>query len=132
MRPLMVVRVDPRVKIDLQLFHRRVDLLSERDLVELVQDRLMEALADHIGLRRLGFGARMVDVVDGQIQLNSCCSTIPQYSVPRSVSTRSSCTPCDSYNGRTWSFCNSAAASGVFVVYSFAKATFAYVSTKVC
>src|SRR3569832_2380171 len=118
MRPLMVVRVDPRVKIELQLFHRRVDLLSERDLVELVQDRLMEALADPIGLRRLGFGARMVDVVDGQIQLNTSNSTIPQYSVPRSVSTRSSCTPNKTKNKRTWSFSKSAAASGVFVVYS--------------
>src|SRR3569832_2281041 len=132
MRPLMVVRVDPRVKIDLQLFHRRVDLLSERDLVELVQDRLMEALADPIGMRRLGFGARMVDVVDGQIQLNSSCSTIPQYSDPRSVSTRSSCTPCESKNGRTSSYSISAAASGDFVEYSYAMATLAYEATKVC
>ena len=51
MRALMVVRVDPRVKIHLQLFQRRVDLFSEGDLVELVQDGLVEALAYPVGLR---------------------------------------------------------------------------------
>ncbi len=51
MRPLMVVRVDPYVKITLQLFQRRVDLLAEGDLVELVQDGLVEPLADPVGLR---------------------------------------------------------------------------------
>ena len=49
MRAFTVVRVDPRVKIDLQLFHRRVDFLAEGESVELVQDRLVEALADPVG-----------------------------------------------------------------------------------
>ena len=60
----MVVRVDPRVKIHLQLLDRRVDFLAERDLVELIQDGLVEPLADPVGLWRLGPGARVVDVVD--------------------------------------------------------------------
>lgn len=47
----MVVHRDPRVKVRLQLLERAVDLLAEGDLVELVQDRLVEALADPIGLR---------------------------------------------------------------------------------
>ena len=51
MRALMVERVDPRVKIALQLLQGRVDLLAEGDLIELVQDRLVEAFADSIGLR---------------------------------------------------------------------------------
>ena len=49
MHAFMVVRVDPRVKIDLQLFHRRVDFLAEGESVELVRDRLAEALADPDG-----------------------------------------------------------------------------------
>ena len=51
MCPFMVVRVDPYVKITLQGFQRRVNLLAEGDLVELVQDRLVEALTDPVGLR---------------------------------------------------------------------------------
>ena len=47
----MVVRVDPRVKILLHRLERRVDLLAECDLIELVEDGLMEAFADAIRLR---------------------------------------------------------------------------------
>jgi hypothetical protein len=39
----MVVRDQPGVKVNLQLLKRPVDLLAERNLVELVQDRLVEA-----------------------------------------------------------------------------------------
>lgn len=46
----MIVRVAPRVKIDLQFFHRRVDLLAEGNLIKLVQDCLVEAFADPVGL----------------------------------------------------------------------------------
>ena len=46
-----------------------IELFSKRDLIELVQDGFMEALADSVGLRasRLGFG--MLDVLDCQEQL---------------------------------------------------------------
>lgn len=49
-RTIMIVRVAPRVKIDLQFFHRRVDLLAEGNLIKLVQDCLVEAFADPVGL----------------------------------------------------------------------------------
>ena len=43
-------------------------LAQEGDAVELVQDGLVEALADAVGLRALGLGAGMVDVVDRQVE----------------------------------------------------------------
>jgi hypothetical protein len=39
-------------------------LFSERGTVELVEHGLVEALTDAIGLRALGFGARVIDVLD--------------------------------------------------------------------
>ena len=39
------------VQIGLQLIQIAIELLAERDLVELLQDRLVETLADPIGLR---------------------------------------------------------------------------------
>src|SRR5262249_38330862 len=45
-----------------------IHLLAEGDTVELVQHRLMEAFADAVGLRALGFGARVVDVLDREIE----------------------------------------------------------------
>src|SRR6516164_1484436 len=48
---------------------RDLDLLAERHAVELVEDGLMEPLSDAIGLRALGLGARVVDVLDRQIEL---------------------------------------------------------------
>jgi hypothetical protein len=50
-RALMVVRDEQSVKVLLQLFHRVADLLAEGNLVELIQDRLVEALADAVRLR---------------------------------------------------------------------------------
>ena len=56
-------------------------------MVELLQDRPMEALADSIGLRGLCLGFCMIDIVDGQEQLivvGLCattvfCSTVGEY-----------------------------------------------------
>jgi hypothetical protein len=42
---------------------------AERDTVELVEHRFVEALADAVGLRALGLGARMIDVLDGEVEL---------------------------------------------------------------
>src|ERR1700741_1109798 len=42
---------------------------AERNTVELVQHGLVEAFADTIGLRALGFGARVIDVLDREIEL---------------------------------------------------------------
>ncbi len=38
-----------------------IHLFAERDTIELVQHGLMEAFADTIGLRALGFGARVIE-----------------------------------------------------------------------
>lgn len=51
MGSLMIVVLDPGVKVFLQLFNATVDLLPKGYLVELLQNRLVETLADAIGLR---------------------------------------------------------------------------------
>ena len=50
----MVVLDQPGIEISLQLVDAAVDLFAERDAIELIQDRAMEALTDSIGLRALG------------------------------------------------------------------------------
>ena len=57
----MIIRSHPVVNIELQLFNARVELAPERAGVKLVLNRLMETLADAVGLRALGFGSRMID-----------------------------------------------------------------------
>ena len=47
----IIVVFPPFVQIGLQLIQIAIELLAERDLVELLQDRLVETLADPIGLR---------------------------------------------------------------------------------
>ena len=61
MWPLLIVLADPQIEIGLQLVDRTIHLFSERDTVELVEHGLVEALTDAIGLRALGFGARVID-----------------------------------------------------------------------
>ena len=95
MRPLVVVLDQPAIEIGLQLVERAIDLLAERDTVELVEQRAMKALADSVGLRALGFGAGVIDILDRQESSYSWLSR-PQNSVPRSVSTRHSRMPCSS------------------------------------
>ena len=63
MRPFLVVALDPGIEIALQFADRAVDFLAKGDAVELVERRLVEALDDAIGLRALGLGARMVDIL---------------------------------------------------------------------
>jgi len=50
-RAFIVVRVDPLVKIRRQLFRSCVNFITGSDLIELIQDGLMEALADPVRLR---------------------------------------------------------------------------------
>ena len=59
----------PSVEVGLQLVDRLVDLLAEGDPVEFIEDGAMEALTNTIGLRALGLGAAVVDVLDRQIEL---------------------------------------------------------------
>src|SRR6516164_3920631 len=44
-------------------------LFAERNTIELVEHGLVEAFTDAIRLRALGLGARVVDVLDREIQL---------------------------------------------------------------
>src|SRR5262245_39814540 len=66
---LLVVIDEPRIEIGLQLVDPPVELLAERHAVELVEQRLVEALADAIGLRAARLGARVIDVLDRQVEL---------------------------------------------------------------
>lgn len=60
MGSIIIVVFQPVVQILLQFVEAAIQLLPEGHLVELLQDRLVEALADAIGLRRLRlrFGVR--------------------------------------------------------------------------
>src|SRR5215469_10087090 len=69
MRPLIVVFGDPRIKIGLQLVDRAIDLFAKRHPIEFVEHSAMEALADAIGLRALGLGAAVIDVLNGKVEL---------------------------------------------------------------
>ncbi len=69
MRSAGVILFHPRVQISLQRSHRLVDLLTERDLIELVQARLVEPFLDPVRLRMLRFCPRVLDVVQCQEQL---------------------------------------------------------------
>ena len=69
MWPRLIVFLDPDIEIGLQLVDRTIHLLAERDTVELVEHGLVEALADAVGLRALGLGARVIDVLDREVEL---------------------------------------------------------------
>jgi hypothetical protein len=66
MWPLLIVLYQPSIEIGLQLVDRAIDLLAERDAVELVKQRAMEAFTDAVGLRALCLGPGVIDVLDGQ------------------------------------------------------------------
>ena len=52
MRPLLVVLLDPPVEIELQLLQRPIDLLAERDAIELTGSRLTSWLKTCIRKKR--------------------------------------------------------------------------------
>lgn len=47
MGSLMIVALDPGVKVYLQLFNAAVELLAKSDLIELLQYRLVKTLRSH-------------------------------------------------------------------------------------
>ena len=51
MGAFIVVVIDPKVQINLQLINAFIDLLAERYLIELLQNGFVEPLADAVGLR---------------------------------------------------------------------------------
>ena len=69
MRALVVVVMQPFIQIGLQRVDAVIEFLAERDLVELLQDRLVEPLADAVGLGRLHLSLCVIDVVDRQEEL---------------------------------------------------------------
>jgi transposase-like protein len=69
MGSFFVVELEPLIQIGLQLFDRFVELLAKRHSIELVEHRFVKPLADPIGLRTLRLGARVIDVLQGQVQL---------------------------------------------------------------
>src|SRR5262249_53881765 len=69
MRSTIVVFDQPSVEIDLQLIDRVINLFTKGDPVELVQHGAMEALANSIWLRALGFGAAVIEILDRPVEL---------------------------------------------------------------
>src|SRR4029453_7793221 len=69
MWPYLIVFFDPRVQIRLQFVGRTIYLFAERNTIGLVERGLVEAFTDAVRLRALGLGARVIDVLDCQIQL---------------------------------------------------------------
>ena len=69
MRARFVVLLHPNIEIILQLVDGSIDLLAERHTIELIEHGSMEALADSVGLRALGLGAGVIDILDGEIEL---------------------------------------------------------------
>ena len=67
MRVLVVVVLNPRIEIHLQLLQCPIDLLPEHDARELVQDGFVEALADPVGLGMPRLRACEIDVLHGEI-----------------------------------------------------------------
>src|SRR5262245_43534034 len=65
----LIVFFDPRVQIGLQFIDCTIYLFAERNTIELVERGLVEAFTDAVGLRALGLGARVIDVLDREIQL---------------------------------------------------------------
>jgi len=69
MWPVFIVACDPFIEIVLQIRDRGVEFFAERHTIELVEDRLVEALTDTIRLRALGLGSGMINVFYGKIEL---------------------------------------------------------------
>ena len=63
MAAVIVVTIDPGVKIGLKGLQIRVQILTERDLIELFLNRSMEAFANTVCLRAIGLRFCMIDIV---------------------------------------------------------------------
>ena len=69
MGPFKVVFIHILIKINLQGFYVRVDLLTESNSIELIQDRLVDPLTYAVCLGTFGLGLRMLDLIELQIDL---------------------------------------------------------------
>ena len=64
-----IIDLQPLIHIGLQLFDRFVQLLPKRHSIELVEDGLVKPFTDPVGLGALCLGARMINILQRQIQL---------------------------------------------------------------
>src|SRR5690242_13534603 len=112
MGPLLVVLLQPAIQVGLPFLQCPIDFLPERHAIELIEHGLLESFTDSVRLRMPGLRPCVIDILDGQVQFIHMRSGAPQYSVPRSVSTRFNGIPCSSKNGNTQSFKRSAAVTG--------------------
>src|SRR5262245_26682774 len=64
-----VVFGEPVIKIFLQIRDRAVELLAECNAVELIEQRLVEALANAVSLRAPRLSARVIDVLYREVEL---------------------------------------------------------------
>src|SRR5664279_17252 len=69
MWPVFIVACDPFIEIFLQIRDRGVEFFAERHAIELVEDRLVKALADTIRLRAPCLGSGMINVFHRKIEL---------------------------------------------------------------
>ena len=69
MGSLGIVVADPCIGVGLQFFQILIQLLSKGNLVELVEDGFVKPLADAVCLRRPGFCAGVIDVLDREVKL---------------------------------------------------------------
>lgn len=63
MSTVVIVVIQPVIQVFLQLLNRQVNLFPKRDLVKLIENGFMEALANAIGLRVAHLGFRMFDFI---------------------------------------------------------------------
>lgn len=68
MRPLGIVTRYPSIHIFLQLLDRTIQLAAERAGIELILDGLVKALADAVRLRMFCLRARVVNVLEIQVE----------------------------------------------------------------
>ena len=66
---LSIILLKPFIHIGLQFLQRGVDLLAKGNRIKLLLYGAVEAFADAVGLRALGLGARVIDVLDREIEL---------------------------------------------------------------
>ena len=66
---IVVVIVQPFIKIPLQFFNGAIDFAAECNLIKLLQNRFMETLANAIGLWMPHFCFGVLNVVQCQIEL---------------------------------------------------------------
>ena len=94
MGALIIVVIKPFVQICLYLFERVIYFSAQSWLIKLLQNRLVKALANTIGLRMARLDSCMFNVVYSQIQLVVMPLDPFQYSVPRSVRIRNTGRSC--------------------------------------